>query len=100
MGKIFEYIGKDYINREYVERYERVSRWIEIKFTTPKKEDDSKAYFRHDNRRYYLDNFLRVSFPVIVKDKTQKEEISIFHIRQTPFQCVKSILFGSLAKLF
>ena len=29
-----------------------------------------------------------------------KEEISIFHIRQTPFQCVKSILFVSLAKLF
>ncbi len=29
-----------------------------------------------------------------------KEDISIFYTRQTPFQCVKSILFGSLAKLF
>jgi len=29
-----------------------------------------------------------------------KEDISVFHTRQTPFQYIKSIIFGSLAKLF
>ena len=29
-----------------------------------------------------------------------KDDIDIFHTRPTPFQCLKSILFGYLAKLF
>ena len=50
----FFYKGIDYLKREYVETYERVSRWIRIDFN-----GKGEPYFRFRNRRYKLDDFLR-----------------------------------------
>ena len=58
--KAFFYTGKDYINREYREKYTRVSRWIKIDYTPT---EAARPFFRHDNKRYYLDDFLRTGSP-------------------------------------
>lgn len=55
----FFYKGIDYLKREYVETYERVSRWIRIDFN-----GKGEPYFRFRNRRYKLDNFLRTNSSV------------------------------------
>ena len=58
--KKFYYTGKTYQNATYTEEYSRVSRWIKIDYTIPRSEEaESRPFFRHGNRRYYLDNFIR-----------------------------------------
>ena len=62
--KIFTYTGKNYINADYTETYTRVSRWIKINYTIPRRdEDESKPFFRHDGKRCFLDDFLRTGSP-------------------------------------
>lgn len=46
------------VNNDYIEVYKRVSRWIKIDFTLK-----GVPFFRHNNRRYKLDDFLRINYP-------------------------------------
>lgn len=58
--KKFYYIGKDYQKATYKETYTREGRWKKIEYTAA---EESRAYFRHNGRRYYIDNFLRIGYP-------------------------------------
>jgi len=58
--KSFYYTGKTYQNATYTEKYTRVSRWIKIDYTPT---ENARPFFRHDNKRYYLDDFLRTGSP-------------------------------------
>lgn len=58
--KTFYYTGKDYINRGYKEKYTRVSRWIKINYTPT---EESRPFFRHNNKRYYFDDIIRSNYP-------------------------------------
>ena len=53
--KTFFYKGKNYINADFTETYKRESRRIRIDYTPA-----GNPFFRHNNRRYYLDNFMRI----------------------------------------
>ena len=57
--KLFFYKGKTYQNATYTETYTRSSRWIKINYTLT---EEARPYIRHDNRRFYLDDFMRNSF--------------------------------------
>lgn len=52
--KRFYYFGEDYLKRDYKEIYERVSRWITIKFN-----GNGEPFFRFNNTRYKFDEFYR-----------------------------------------
>lgn len=58
MSKLFYYTGKDYYKNDYVELYRRVSRWIKISYNL-----NGDSYFRHNNKRYKLDDFMRIFYP-------------------------------------
>lgn len=53
--KEFTYTGKTYDGRTYTERYTRASRWMKVDYTL-----SGRPFFRHNGRRYHLDNFTRV----------------------------------------
>lgn len=55
--KTFFYKGKNYTSADYTETYKRESRRIRIDYTLT---ENARPYFRHNNRRYYLDNFMRI----------------------------------------
>ena len=62
--KKFYYTGKTYQNATYTEEYTRVSRWIKIDYTIPRSEEaESRPFFRHGNRRFYIDDFIRTNYP-------------------------------------
>lgn len=68
--KAFFYTGKDYMNATYTERYTRESRWVKVQYTLT---DEARPYIRHDNRRLYLDDFMRAGvggypFEITAKD--------------------------------
>ena len=58
--KAFFYTGKTYNGATYTETYVRESRRIRIDYTPT---EDARPYFRHNNRRYYLDDFMRTFYP-------------------------------------
>ena len=73
MKKKFYYNGKTYQNATYTETYTRASRWLKVNYTTA---EESRPYIRHDNKRYYLDVFLRNSFcglPTVIKAEDGEE---------------------------
>lgn len=53
--KKFFYQSKDYLNRTYTETYTREGTWKRINYTLA-----GDPYFRHHNKRYKLDVFLRI----------------------------------------
>ena len=55
-------------NKPYNRNYKSASRWIKIEYTIK----DSKPYFRHYGKRYYLDNIMRLSYPIMWNDKDGK----------------------------
>lgn len=55
MAKRFFYNSVDFNNRGFSEIYNRVSRWVKIDYTP-----SGSPFFRHNNRRYHLDNFIRL----------------------------------------
>ena len=55
-------------NKPYTSHYKTVSRWIKVYYTLK----DCKPYFRHNGRRYYLDDFMRLSYPIMWEDKEGK----------------------------
>lgn len=52
--KKFYYTGKNYLNATYTETYTRMGRWCRINYN-----QNGEPFFRHDNRRYYLESFIR-----------------------------------------
>ena len=59
-NKKFYYNGKNYFNADYVETYERESTWKSIFYTIA---NESRPYFRHNGKRFYIDNFTRTNYP-------------------------------------
>lgn len=56
--KKFFYEGSDYLHRTYRETYTREGTWKRIIYTLA-----GVPYFRHNNKRYKLDDFLRLGTP-------------------------------------
>ena len=56
---------KFYYNTEtYTETYTRRGTWKRIDYTNPRNEEtESRPYFRHENKRYYIDDFMRTNYP-------------------------------------
>ena len=46
------------INNDCIEVYKRVSRWIKIDFNL-----HGELFFRHNGRRYKLNDFMRINYP-------------------------------------
>ena len=66
--KEFTYAGKTFDGRTYTERYTRASRWMKVDYTL-----SGKAFFRHNGRRYHLDDFTRISFSCFAGKITAKD---------------------------
>ena len=71
--RIIETVGKSTYH------YETVSRWLRINYVTVTNRNKGLIYsspevgetvpvFRYKNRRYYLDNFERLAYPIFVND--------------------------------
>ena len=71
--RITETVGKSLYH------YETVSRWLRINYVTVTNRNKGLIYtvpevgeevpvFRYKNRRYYLDNFERLAYPIFVSD--------------------------------
>ena len=58
MKKHFYYTGESHNGATYKEEYTRASRWLKINYTTA---ENSRPYVRHNNKRYYLEDFIRLS---------------------------------------
>lgn len=56
MAKQFFYTGIDYKGDKYMERYTRAGRWAKIDYTM-----SGVPFFRYNNRRYKLDDFISMS---------------------------------------
>ena len=54
--------------KPYNGTYKTVSRWIKVRETLT----TEKSYFIHNNRRYKLDDFLRLHYPIMWEDKDGK----------------------------
>jgi hypothetical protein len=48
--------------------YKTISRWIRIRFT----QRDGASYFIFRNRRYHLDEFMRLTYPIMWEDAEGK----------------------------
>lgn len=55
-------------NKPYNRKYKTASRWIKIQYTLK----DCKPYFRHYGLRYYFENIMRLSYPIMWEDKDGK----------------------------
>lgn len=53
-----------YIGENYKETYTRRGRWKKIDYTIPRDpEKESRPFFRHNGKRFYIDNFIRTNYP-------------------------------------
>lgn len=55
-------------NKPYNRKYKTASRWIKVEYTVK----DCKPYFRHYGRRYYFENIMYLSTPIMWEDKDGK----------------------------
>ena len=62
--KKFYYTGRNYYGATYTETYTREGRAKKILYTLT---EASRPYFRHNGRRFYLDDFLRNTAPIEIE---------------------------------
>lgn len=55
-------------NKPDSKQYKTASRWIKLKSTLK----DGKYYFIHYGKRYHLDDFMRLSYPIVWYDRDGK----------------------------
>lgn len=55
-------------NKPYNRKYKTASRWIKVEYAN----NYEKPYFRHYGRRYYFENIMYLSTPIMWEDKDGK----------------------------